>query len=294
MIRTASALFCILLAFLVIGGCSGPASSREGGYSVDESGRLSLRCPPCTVTETVLERGGNVTLSRLVFQGSGGAVYAILAAPPEPAAGFVLAPGAGVKKEGYAPVARMYAERGYAFLVLDVRGNGGETPGYPLDLPRDFEAFRAGEWPEYYLSVCDISSARRYLGERYSVPVYAMGESNGGRYAAIAAETDPAFAGFIGISTSGFSRAGESYSGDARRFLLSVDPQTQAEMLSQRPSWIFHAPDDPVIPFSLGQELFGLLPEPKEFFPFNGTHGSNAEVHGVILRKCAQIYGSAG
>jgi len=181
MIRTASALFCILLAFLVIGGCSGPASSREGGYSVDESGRLSLRCPPCTVTETVLERGGNVTLSRLVFQGSGGAVYAILAAPPEPAAGFVLAPGAGVKKEGYAPVARMYAERGYAFLVLDVRGNGGETPGYPLDLPRDFEAFRAGEWPEYYLSICDISSARRYLGERYSVPVYAMGESNGGR-----------------------------------------------------------------------------------------------------------------
>jgi len=65
-------------------------------------------------------------------------------------------------------------------------------------------------------------------------------------------------------------------------------------MLSPRPSWIFHAPDDPVIPFSLGQELFGLLPEPKEFFPFNGTHGSNAEVHGVILRKCAQIYGSAG
>ncbi|HNQ29503.1 MAG: hypothetical protein A4E36_01703 [Methanoregulaceae archaeon PtaB.Bin009] len=39
---------------------------------------------------------------------------------------------------------------------------------------------------------------------------YAMEESSGGRYAAIAVALDPEFAGFIGVSTSGFSRAGDS------------------------------------------------------------------------------------
>jgi len=69
---------------------------------------------------------------------------------------------------------------------------------------------------------------------------------------------------------------------------------TQADRLSSRTSWIFHAQGDPIIPFSLGQELFRALPEPKEIFPFNGTHGSNAAVHEMILGKCAQIYAATG
>ncbi|MEM2124305.1 MAG: alpha/beta hydrolase, partial [Methanolinea sp.] len=133
-----------------------------------------------------------------------------------------------------------------------------------------------------------------FLQETYGIPVHAVGESNGGRYAAIAAEVDPAFAGYIGISTSGFSRAGEKYTGDARRFLLSVDPVTLAGSLSGRPSWIFHAPGDPVIPFDEGRALFDALPEPKAFFPFEGTHGSNELVHRTILSECAQIYGTGG
>ncbi|MDH7509784.1 MAG: alpha/beta hydrolase [Methanolinea sp.] len=287
-------LSCLCFAGLLAAGCSENLSGPKEGFFVDDAGRLTLRCPPCTVNETLVEHSGNVSIHRVIFAGRQGDVYAIAALPPAPVAGFVVAPGAGVKKEGYLPLARQYAENGYAFLILDVRGNGGETPGYPLDLERDFEKFRAGAWPQYYLSVCDMSAARTFLQERYAIPVYAMGESNGGRYAAIAAETDPAFAGFIGISTSGFSRSGDAYSGDARRFLLSVDPVTQADLLSSRPSWIFHAPADPVIPFSYGRELFTALPEPKIFFPFNGTHGSNAAVHEMILGKCAQIYGTAG
>lgn len=292
--RSFAVLSCLCLAALLIAGCSENRSGPGEGFSVDESGNLTLQCPSCTFNETLMERSGNVSFYHVIFACRQGDVYALAAVPPAPVAGFVVAPGAGVKKEGYLPVARQYAENGYAFLVLDVRGNGGETPGYPLDLARDFEKFRAGAWPQYYLSVCDMSSARRYLQERYPIPVYAMGESNGGRYAAIAAETDPAFAGFIGISTSGFSGSGNAYTGDARRFLLSVDPVTRADLLSSRTSWIFHAPADPVIPFSYGEELFAALPEPKVFFPFNGTHGSNAAVHEMIMGKCAQIYGTAG
>jgi hypothetical protein len=292
--RSSIVFSCLCLAGLLVAGCTENLSGPKEGFSVDDSGRLSLRCPPCTFNDTLLESSGNVSFHRVVFACRQGDVYAVAAVPPAPVAGFVLAPGAGVKKEGYLAVARQYADNGYAFLVLDVRGNGGETPGYPLDLARDFEKFRAGTWPQYYLSVCDMSSARMYLQDRYSIPVYAMGESNGGRYAAIAAEIDPAFSGFIGISTSGFSRSGDAYLGDARRFLLSVDPVTQADLLASRTSWIFHAPADPVIPFSYGQELFMALPEPKVFFPFNGTHGSNAAVHRMILEKCAQIYGTGG
>ncbi|MCQ8893364.1 MAG: alpha/beta hydrolase [Methanolinea sp.] len=297
--RVFAPLICLsLLAVLLAAGCSERSALPPAGYSVDDSGMLTLECPPCTANETPQERYGDVTVSRIVFLCSGGDVYALAAYPPSPRAGFVLSPGAGVKKEGYISQALLYAEKGYAFLVLDVRGNGGETAGYPLDLERDFSKFSTGAWPQYYLSVCDMVTARKYLDEKFQrvppLPVYAMGESNGGRYAAVAAGVDPAFAGYIGISTSGFSRAGAKYTGDPRRFLLSVDPEIQAQRLSPRPSWIFHAAGDPIIPFSRGQEFFLALPEPKEFFSFNGTHGSNAEVHELILGKCAQIYGPAG
>lgn len=285
---------CILIAVILMTGCVGDLPPKGGDFRVDESGRLSLRCPPCTANASVLSISGNVTLLRVVFSSGQGDVYAIAAVPPAPRAGFVLAPGAGVRKEGYLGIARSYAENGYAFLVLDMRGNGGETPGYPLDLARDFERFRSGEWPQYYLSVCDVIAARKFLQDTHGIPVHAMGESNGGRYAAIAAEVDREFAGYIGISTSGYSQAGERYTGDARRFLLSVDPVTLAGSLSGRVSWIFHAPGDPIIPFDEGRAFFDALPEPKKFFPFEGTHGSNEVVHRTILSECAQIYGTGG
>ena len=80
-------------------------------------------------------------------------------------------------------------------------------------------------------------NARQYLTSRYSVPVYASGESNGGRYAAVATAIDPGFAGYIGISTSGFGRAGNnpSYTEAARKFLLSIDPDVYIGGISPRP-----------------------------------------------------------
>lgn len=288
---------CLFLALFVVGtGCMGEPPGRSidqqhGTYSVDDAGVLSLRCPPCQAEETILSRHEGFTTFRVVFRNPEGDVYAIATVPDNPVAGFVLAPGAGVRKEGHLGRAEMYATHSYAYLILDVRGNGGETDGYPMDLERDFMRFMAREWPQYYLSACDISCGRAYLQNRSRIPVYAVGESNGGRYAAIAAAVDSGFAGYIGVSTSGFSRAGDDYTGDARRFLLSVDPENAATMMAGRNSWIFHAPGDTVIPFSLGRALYDALPEPKSFFAFNGTHGQNEETDALILEECAQIYG---
>ena len=288
----------LLLALLVAGvistaGCTGP-KAPETRYSVGQDGILSLSCGTPDISSRILSDENGITTEKLAFSDNNGPVYALLAAPENPRAAFILAPGAGVKKEGHLPRALEYAGDGYAFLVLDVRGNGGETPGYPLNLNEDFTRFEAGEWPEYYLSVCDMIHAEQYLSSRYQVPVYAIGESNGGRYAAIATALYPGYAGFIGISTSGFGRAGMEYQGDARRFLLSVDPDLYMEKISPREVCIFHATDDPVIPYDEGVALYNLTLPPHRFFPFNGTHGINEEVDRAIMGECTQIYGVPG
>ena len=285
----------LVVVALIFSGCtttpgSGPATRT---YSVNSSGILSLTVPPATVTENILETRSNITVSRLVFHTPDGDVYALLAASPNPKAAFVHAPGAGNKKEGHKDRAIAYATQGYAYLVLDIRGNGGETPGYPMDIERDYTLFERGGMPEYYDNVADMINARQFLSSRYNVPVWYSGESNGGRYAALAAAIDPESAGYIGISTSGFGRAGDNpnYTADARKFLLSIDPDLYVGMISPRPVYLFHAPADPIIPFADGKELYDRAGEPKQFFPFNGTHGVNGEVDEIIFRQYAQIYG---
>ncbi len=285
-------LFVLTLALMTTGCVQENKGSKS--YSVSDDGVLTLQCGSPSVTESPVSDDGTVSISRVVFTDSHGPVYALLASPGDPVAGFVVAPGAGVTKDACIDRARMYAEHGLAFLVLDIRGNGGETGGYPLDIREDYRRYSAGEWPEYYLSVCDVMNAGDYLAARYSIPVYAMGESNGGRYAAIAAATDPVFSGYIGVSTSGFGEAGMQYTGDARLFLLSIDPDTYARRISPGSSWIFHAPADPIIPFGDGMELYNRTAAPHEFFSFNGTHGPDEEVDRIIMRECAQIYGTPG
>jgi dienelactone hydrolase len=294
----AAVIAALLLGLLVAGvvfsaGCASTETPKKS-YTVAQDGNLSLSCGTPDVTSQILSEENGIVTEKIAFSDNDGPVYALLASPEKPRAAFILAPGAGVKKEGHLSRAQGYARDGYAFLVLDVRGNGGETPGYPLDLNKDFTRFEAEEWPEYYLSICDMIHAEQYLSERYRVPVYAIGESNGGRYAAIAAALDPGYAGFIGISTSGFSLAGMGYEGDARRFLLSIDPDIYMEKIAPRDVCIFHAEADPIIPFSEGMALYNLTLPPHHFFAFNGTHGINDEVDHVIRGECTQIYGVQG
>jgi uncharacterized protein len=286
-----SGIVSVVLISAMLAGCTG-TQPVERTYSVNSSGVLSVQCPPVQVTENVLKTDANVTVSRLVFHTPHGDVFGLLAAPAKPKAAFVHAPGAGNKKEGHEGRAVSYAQQGFAYLVLDIRGNGGETPGYPLDFEKDFALYQKGEFPEYYDTVCDIINARQFLASRYGVQVYASGESNGGRYAAVATAIDPGFAGYVGISTSGFGRAGDNpnFTADARKFLLSIDPDIYIGTISPRQVILFHAPDDPIIPFGDGRKLFDLAKEPKKFFSFNGTHGVNGEVDQELIAEYTQIY----
>jgi dienelactone hydrolase len=288
-----------LIAASCLSGCT--TTGAPPSYSVDSGGILSVSCGQVTHSETVLFKNGTYTLTRIVMHTQNGDVVTYLSAPAAPKAAVVYAPGAGEKPDGHIERMARYAASGYAFLFADTRGNGGETPGIPFGpqlVQQDFAKFEKGEWPQYYQTVCDLSAARRMLAERYSVPVYAMGSSNGGRYAAVVAGADPAFAGYAGISTSdwgvkdAFIR--EGYTGNAVRFAASLEPGTYMAKISPRPVWIFHAEDDPVIPQKGGKELFSLAGEPRYFSAFAGSHGINSDADDRLLAQWAQIYGTQG
>jgi fermentation-respiration switch protein FrsA (DUF1100 family) len=213
----------------------------------------------------------------------------------------VYSPGAGEKITGHEERMVRFASAGYAFFFIDTRGNGGETAGMPFGqqlIQEDFAKFGKGGMPQYYQSVCDLVSAEKMLRERYAVPVYAAGSSNGGRYAAVAAGTDPAFAGYIGISTASWglldSVTGQGVTGDPVRFATSLEPGTYLAGISPRPVWIFHAKADPIIPYEDGLLLYEKAQDPKTFIDFSGDHGINPDVDERLMMQWAQIYGTRG
>jgi dienelactone hydrolase len=282
----------ILIILLVLAGCTGTPSKST--YSVDNKGVLSLTCAPETTAEEVLFANETYTKSRIVFHTGNGYVVSYLGAPKQPKASIVYAPGAGEKLAGHEERMVRFASAGYAFLFIDTRGNGGETNGISFSqqlIQQDYAKFVEGDMPQYYLSICDLVSAQKMLSGRYNVPVYAVGSSNGGRYAAVAAGTDPAFAGYIGISTSdwGFldSVTQQGITGNPVQFAASVEPSTYFVKISPRPVWIYHAKADPIIPYESGQQFFEKALEPKTFIEFSGDHGINPDVDKRIIKQWA-------
>jgi len=283
---------CLLMFFIAFAGCTG--STTKPSYSVDSKGILSVSCAPVTTSETVLFTNETYTKTKIVMHTQSGDVVTYLAAPRQPTAAIVYVPGAGEKLAGHEERMVRYAAADFAFLFVDTRGNGGETPGYPLNPQLDFNRFLKGDWPQYYLTVCDLVAAQQMLSDRIGVPVYAIGSSNGGRYAAVAAGVDPDFAGYVGISTSDWgildSALQEGYTGDPIRFATSLEPGTYFKKISPRPVWIFHAVNDPIIPFDNGKQFFQEADEPKTFIEFSGEHGINPDVDERIIMQWAQIY----
>jgi len=135
------------------------------------------------------------------------------------------------------------------------------------------------------------------LSDRFSVPVYAVGSSNGGRYAAIATGVDSGYAGYVGISTSDWgildAFTAQGYTGDPIRFAASLEPGTYFAKISHRPAWIFHNATDRIIPFENGKAFYEKAGEPKMFTEFQGDHGINSDVDARLLMQWAQIYATS-
>lgn len=290
---------CVFVSLIFLAGCT--SISEKSSYSVDNNGVLSVKCAPPITSEELIFSNDTYTKSRIVMHTQDGDVVTYLATPKQPKAAIVYVPGAGETIAAQEERMVKYAAAGFAFLFVDTRGRDGETPGVPFGqqlLQQDFSKFESREWPQYYLTICDLVNARQLLSDRFSVPVYAVGSSNGGRYAAIAAGVDPAFAGYVGISTSDWGVLDavnqQGYTGDPVRFATSIEPSTYLLKISPRPVWIFHNATDPIIPFASGKAFFEQAGEPKIFTEFSGSHGINADVDDRILERWAQIYATRG
>ena len=287
-----------MILLIASAGCMGtPGNGAKPAYSIDNKGILSVTCAPVTTSEEMLFSNETYTKTRIVMHTQSGDVVTYLAAPKNPIAAIVYAPGAGEKITGHDERMVQYAAAGYAFMFVDIRGNGAETPGLPFSpqlVQLDYSRFETGGWPQYYLSVCDLVNAQKIISDRFSVPVYMMGSSNGGRYAAVAAGVEPKFTGYVGISTSDWglldSSIQQGYSGAPVRFATSVEPSTYFTKIAPRPVWIFHAASDPIIPFVKGKQFFDSAQEPKKFTEFSGSHGINSDVDAQIIAHLRQIY----
>ena len=277
-------IICMTAAVLGAGCTTPDAGAAAPDYSLDGTGGLVVTGIMPVYMETAAGFSGaneSIGLSYVVFTGNTGDVCALLATPPEPVAAVVLVPGAGVAAASHEGRAISYAEMGIATLVLDVRGNGGETAGHSGGLAEDLRRFSSGKTPQWYLTIGDVMAARMMLTERFDVPVYVVGSSNGGMSGAVAAALDSGCDGYFGVSTSEISVGGDA-SPDARAFVRSIDPGAYVGDISPAPVWLFHSSTDTLIPFENGLSLFNEANEPKNFEVFNGTHGINAEVDSMI------------
>ncbi len=294
------ALFLVFAGLILCAGCASeektpnPAKmTSQISYSVSDEGvlipeKISYSFSLANVTNA----GGNSTvkLSEIWMDGGEAAVYSLLASPENPKAGIVFAPGAGVSADAHKKRSVDYAESDIAFMAVDIRGNGGKTPGLPLDFSNELRMAVSGLTPQYYMIVFDIIAAKDYLKEIYgeSFPVYAMGSSNGGRYAAVAAGCDSEFAGYFGVSTSGYFWENGISSKEADLFIKSINPDTYIGNISPAKTVIFHSPDDTVIEYDDGFALYEKASEPKMFVSFNGTHGINGEADRYIKNLLAE------
>ena len=289
---------CIILCLILLTGglCIGagctdsrniPKKTTNPEWSYSEDGLVKFTLPPANVTRKIIEKNENLTVEDLILTGFSGDVHAVLITPPKPGVILIWALGANNAASGYIEYMKEYPSHEIAVCILDIRGNGGGSlsPGYPMDIQKDLNIYLNGNWPEFYLIACDLIRIEGYFSERFqSIPVWMVGESNGGRYAALAASADQNVTGYIGISTSGFGKVGDKYDSPVKEYLLSIDPDVTVPAIKPRPVIIFHSPGDQVIPFKEGETLAAGAGSTARFIPFNGTHGVNREVDGELYK----------
>ncbi|MBN2733676.1 MAG: hypothetical protein JXQ82_02310 [Methanomicrobiaceae archaeon] len=280
-------LACIFLAIcILVSGCTdiNGKSPDTATFTITEEGVLVPGDISYSYSLSNVTNAGDIILSEIWMKDGLKDVYALLASPKDARLGIVFAPGAGVAADSHKDRVLEYADCGIAFMTVDIRGNGGKTSGVPLDFQNEFKTASAGKTPQYYSIIFDLIAAKDYLKEIYGddFPVYIMGSSNGGRYAAVAAGIDSEFAGYFGVSTSGYEYEEGKNGENADLFFRSINPYTYIAGISPAKTVIFHAPDDDIVEFDYGLLLFNKASEPKDFVAFNGTHGINSEVDEYI------------
>ncbi len=261
----------VLVYFLI------PQGSQE--WKVDKDGVLSYPENRGKVDVKILktESGSNYTLETISFPSKDYTVEGLLRIPfsNKKVPAVVLLPGATVPKEGTQGLAEILSKMGYASLGIEQRNRGG------VDMEYDYSLFKDDKEPVEHKMVFDALRTVDVLRQDSRIDaqrIAIIGESNGGRFAIIAAAAlDPGIKGVIGISTSGYDT--ESQLVNVRnetiiRFYRSIDPDTYLGFIPPRRFVMMHSVNDNIIPINLAENTFKKAREPKQFYTVTtGTHG---------------------
>jgi dipeptidyl aminopeptidase/acylaminoacyl peptidase len=187
---------------------------------------------------------------------------------------LVILPGATVSKEGTQTLAKIFSANGYASLGIEQRNRGG------VDFRYDLQLFKDRKEPVEHMMVFDALRAVDVLRQDPRIDakrIALLGESNGGRFAMIAAALDPDIRGVIGISTSGYDTESQiinTRDEEAIRFYRSIDPETYLGLIPPRKIVMMHSVNDTIIPLDLAERTFEKAKGPKQFYRIaTGNHG---------------------
>jgi dienelactone hydrolase len=262
--------------------------SKDGILSYPENrGKVDLKVLNIT-------KGSNYTLETISFTSKDYIVEGLLRIPSSnrkvPA--VVILPGATVPKEGTQGLAEILSSMGYASLGIEQRNLGG------VDFKYDYELFKADKEPIEHKMVFDALRSVDVLRQDSRIDaskIAIIGESNGGRFAIIAAALDPSISGVIGISTSGYDT--ESQIANVRdetltRFYRSIDPDTYLGFIPPRKLVMMHSVNDNVIPIDLAKNTFNKAKEPKQFYEVTtGAHGFSEGMRLNLTIEIRQMLG---
>ncbi len=253
-----------------------PQGSQE--WKVDKNGVLSYPENRGKVDVKVLNitTENNDSLETISFQSKDYTVEGLLRIPSsnKKVPAVVLLPGATVTKEGTQTLAVILSKMGYASLGIEQRNRGG------VDMEYDYSLFKDGKEPIEHKMVFDALRSVDVLRQDSRIDaqkIAIIGESNGGRFAIIAAALDPGIKGVIGISTSGYDTESQLVNvqdGTLIRFYRSIDPDTYLGFIPPCRFVMMHSVNDNIIPINLAENTFKKAKEPKQFYNVTtGTHG---------------------
>ena len=156
----------------------------------------------------------------------------------------------------------MFKRLGYNTLLFDYRGYG-QSSGVPSE---------SGTY-------LDAQAAWSYLTETRSIAparIVLFGESLGGAVAAwLAVQEKPGLLALASTFTSVPDLAAKLYPFLPVRWISRFDYDTRKSLQSVTcPVFIAHSPQDEIIPFEHGQQLFHAAPEPKQFLTLEGGHNT--------------------
>ena len=199
-------------------------------------------------------------------------------------AAAVVLPGALVGKGQVGDLSSLLAGKGVSHLILDVRGVG-ETAGGEAEAD-SLKAFRQGKMSENHKVVYDVMVAAKILEEKTGLPVFILGESNGGRLGIIAASQIQV--PVLVISSAGYGM-GEPYD-ERTRFYKSIDADNYVANVPKLA--LVHPKDDPAIPLYFAERTFSVCTgEKKMWRPESEMHGFSKDMEIEVTEAISFLIG---